>query len=166
MDRPSWDTTYLGMAYWLSLRSTCPKLAVGMIVVTEDHRLVVAGYNGAPPGHPHCADVGCDIGDGGRCHRAVHAEQNAVAFAARHGIAITGCSVYLTHIPCTLCARLLITAGIQCVVCVEPYGSRESIYRVTSMFARSGLDFRIIDISVTVPLSDGLSSLLGRLSAL
>jgi dCMP deaminase len=114
MTRPSWSEYWLGMAQLAATRSTCKRLRVGCVLVA-DNQLLVSGYNGALPGAPHCLDAGCDIGPHGGCQVA-HAEANAICFASRRGVAITGATCYCTHSPCAACAKLLVVAGIVSVV--------------------------------------------------
>ena len=92
------------------------------------------GYNGAPPGQPHCLDVGCDLGyddhvplEARGCVRTTHAEANAVAFAARHGIPCAPGTMYCTHATCRTCAAITVAAGIERVVYSIPYRLTEGI---------------------------------------
>lgn len=112
MNRPDWDTYFLNIAAVIATRATCPKRSVGA-VLTAENRIIGTGYNGSPPGLAHCGEVGCQEIDGGRCGRAVHAEQNALLYATRD---TKGATIYLTAHPCSQCARLLITAGVRRVV--------------------------------------------------
>jgi dCMP deaminase len=115
------DEMFFGMLGFVAERSTCTRADVGAILV-RDRRPISMGYNGAPPGMPHCLDVGCeqdhatshdgfDIPIQG-CARTVHAEANAIAFAARNGIATEGATMYCTHAPCYSCAKLTVSAGV------------------------------------------------------
>lgn len=97
--------------------STCNRLHVGAVIV-RDGRVISSGYNGAASGLSHCGKE-CHPG-GPPCKRAVHAEANAIAFAAKHGIATGGTSMVSTDSPCMECARLIINAGIK-----EVFYSRE-----------------------------------------
>ncbi|HZZ57831.1 MAG TPA: deaminase [Opitutaceae bacterium] len=108
--RPSWDEYFMAMATLISTRSNCERLHVGCVLVTSGsrrNRLVAAGYNGYLPGTPHVSRV-----RDGHEQATVHAEQNAVADAARRGISVEGCVAYLTHYPCLHCAKILAAAGI------------------------------------------------------
>src|SRR5690606_10677028 len=121
---------FMLMADIVSRRSTCLRKQVGA-VIAKDHRVVSMGYNGAPSRMPHCLEVGClsfvgDEKDPG-CQRAVHAEANAIAFAARQGIAVEGATLYVTLAPCLNCAKLIINAGIKRVVYGEPYRENKGI---------------------------------------
>jgi dCMP deaminase len=109
--RPSWDEYFMATAVLLSTRSNDPRLQVGCAVVTggrRKHRLVAAGYNGFLPGTPHVSRL-----RDGHEQATVHAEQNAVADAARRGSSVEGCVAYVTHYPCIHCAKILAAAGIS-----------------------------------------------------
>lgn len=108
--RPSWDEYFMATAVLISTRSSCERLQVGCVVVTggeRRNRLVAAGYNGFLPGSPHVSRV-----REGHEQATVHAEQNAIADAARRGISVEGCLAYVTHYPCINCAKILASAGI------------------------------------------------------
>ncbi|MGQ9732217.1 MAG: deoxycytidylate deaminase [Candidatus Zipacnadales bacterium] len=121
--RPSWDEYFQEIAQVVAKRSTCLRRQVGAILV-RDRRILTTGYNGAPQGLPHCAELGgCyreQIGvPSGQRHelcRGLHAEQNAIIQAAVHGIQVTGSMLYVTISPCALCAKMLINAGVIRVV--------------------------------------------------
>lgn len=108
--RPTKDEYFMLIAKLVSLRATCPRLRVGAVAV-KDGYILATGYNGAPRGMDHCIDVGCLIVDG-HCHRAVHAEQNVIAMAARKGISLEGgATLYVTHFPCDTCFKIVVNAG-------------------------------------------------------
>lgn len=110
--RPSRDEIYMDIAQTMAMRSTCLRGQVGCAIVL-DNRFVSCGYNGAPPGQPHCTPETCRMGaDKSGCARSIHAEANAIAFAARQGISTRGGTMYCTHSPCYDCAKLLGSAGI------------------------------------------------------
>jgi len=99
-------------------RSTCLRRAVGAVLV-KDKRLLSTGYNGAPSNLKHCSEVGClreQMGiESGKMHelcRGIHAEQNAIIQAAYHGVSVKGAVIYCTNQPCSICARMIINAGI------------------------------------------------------
>ncbi|AHF88997.1 deoxycytidylate deaminase [Opitutaceae bacterium TAV1] len=109
-ERPSWDDYFMATAVLLSTRSPCERLHVGCVIVSggdRRNRLVAAGYNGFLPGTPHVSRV-----RDGHEQATVHAEQNAVADAARRGSSLEGCVAYVTHFPCINCAKILAAAGI------------------------------------------------------
>ncbi len=125
MDRPRWDAYFMMIAADVARRSTCLRRHVGAILVVE-RRLLATGYNGAPSGVPHCCEVGClrdemDVPSGERHElcRGLHAEQNAIIQAAKHGVRIDGATLYTTHHPCSICAKMAINAGVVRIVCRE-----------------------------------------------
>ncbi|MBI5446981.1 MAG: dCMP deaminase family protein [Deltaproteobacteria bacterium] len=108
-------------------RSTCRRRKVGAILV-KNKRILATGYNGSPSGVPHCLDVGClreELGiPSGERHelcRGLHAEQNAILQAAYHGVSIEGADLYCTNLPCIICSKMLINAGIRTVYYLEGY---------------------------------------------
>jgi len=103
-------------------RSTCLRRQVGALVV-RDKRILATGYNGAPTGCKHCAEIGClrdklNIPSGQRQElcRASHAEQNAIAQAAYSGTSIKNGTLYITHQPCSICAKMIINSGIKKII--------------------------------------------------
>lgn len=117
--RPSWDVYFCQMAQVAATRSTCPRAAVGCVLVSNRH-VVSTGFNGSASGTPHCIDDGCMVVDG-HCIRSIHAEQNAIIQAALHGTSTFGATAYVTHQPCALCAKMLINTGIVRVVYINEY---------------------------------------------
>jgi len=108
--RPSWDDYFMATALLLSSRSSCERLHVGCLMVSagaHPNRVIAAGYNGFLPGAPHDSKV-----RDGHEQATVHAEQNAVADAAKRGITLQGAVCYVTHYPCVNCAKILASAGI------------------------------------------------------
>lgn len=108
-------------------RSTCLRRQVGAVIV-KDKKILATGYNGAPSGLSHCLEVGClrdELGiPSGERHelcRGLHAEQNAIIQAAYHGVSINGATLYCTNLPCIICTKMLINAGIERVVYAEGY---------------------------------------------
>lgn len=115
MTRPTWDDYFLSIAWAVSLRASCPRASVGAVIVSADNRILTTGYNGAPAGAPHCLDVGCDVVDD-HCQRALHAEVNAVAWAARHGISLRDSRIYVYgRGVCRECAKVLMATGVRVV---------------------------------------------------
>ncbi len=117
--RPSWDEYFLNIARTVSTRSTCPRRSVGAVLVRE-RQILSTGYNGAPRGLHHCTDIGCLMRDG-HCVRASHAEMNAIAQAAFHGVRVADSTLYITDKPCLICSKLLINSGITRIVYVRDY---------------------------------------------
>lgn len=117
--RPTRHQTLLTVAAVIAQRSTCNRLNVGAVVAREG-RILTTGYNGPPSGIDHCQHEEFET----QCNLAVHAEMNAIAFAARYGMATQGAELFVTHAPCHNCAKLIINAGI-----VRVYYTME--YRLT-----------------------------------
>jgi dCMP deaminase len=122
MSRPSWDDYFMQIVELVKSRSTCLRRQVGALIV-KDKRILTSGYNGAPAGIRHCAEVGClrqqlNVPSGERHElcRAVHAEQNAIAQAAYMGTSVKGAAMYVSLQPCSMCAKLIINAGIKRLV--------------------------------------------------
>lgn len=126
--RPSWDEYFIGMVDYVGTRATCNRGKSGCVIV-KNKRVISTGYVGSPSGLPHCDDVGHEmhtvINDDGRqtehCIRTTHAEQNAIAQAARFGAKLDGATLYCHMTPCYVCAKLIITAGINRVVSEKDY---------------------------------------------
>ena len=125
IDRPSIDEYFMEIASVVAKRSTCLRNHVGALFV-KNKRILSTGYNGAPAGLDHCDVVGCareNVASGTHHElcRAVHAEQNAIIQAALHGISIEGATLYCTHQPCILCAKMMINARVIKVVYQQSY---------------------------------------------
>lgn len=125
--RPDWDTYFMAMAKLASTRSSCLRRAVGAVLV-KDRRLLSTGYNGVPTGVTHCEVSGClreklhvPSGERHELCRGLHAEQNAILQAALHGVSIKGASLYCTNLPCIICAKMLINAGVRRIVYLDGY---------------------------------------------
>ncbi len=117
--RPSWDEYFMGTAVLMGSRSPCERLHVGCVLVSAgDHpnRIVAAGYNGFLPGVPHVSRIRDEHEQG-----TVHAEQNAIADAARRGVSVGGATAYVTHYPCINCAKILAASGISEIVYLHDY---------------------------------------------
>lgn len=118
-ERPSWDEYFMGTALLISTRSSCSRLRVGCVLVSggeQAHRIIAAGYNGFLPGAPHASRV-----VDGHEQATVHAEQNAIADAARRGASLENATAYVTHFPCINCAKILAAAGIRTIKYREVY---------------------------------------------
>lgn len=131
--RLSWDEYFMEIAEVAAKRSTCLRRHVGAVAV-RDKRVLATGYNGAPTGLRHCSEVGClreamgiPSGQQHELCRGLHAEQNVIIQAARHGISIEGAVLYLTHQPCILCAKMIINAGIVEVVFEGDYPDKMAV---------------------------------------
>jgi len=128
MSRPTWEEYFMEITRLVAKRATCLRRQVGAVLVM-DKRLLATGYNGAPSGLAHCLEVGClrekrQIPSGERHElcRGLHAEQNVIIQAAFHGIRIQGSTLYCTNLPCAICTKMLINAGIQEIIYEGGYG--------------------------------------------
>ncbi|HEY4745879.1 MAG TPA: cytidine/deoxycytidylate deaminase family protein [Desulfuromonadaceae bacterium] len=127
MPRPTWDQYFMDITRLVATRSTCLRRQVGAILVKE-RNILATGYNGVPSGITHCDVEGClrarlNVPSGERHElcRGLHAEQNAIIQAARHGVNIDGATLYCTTMPCIICTKMIINAGIARVVYGEGY---------------------------------------------
>lgn len=127
LERESWDDYFKRLSKVIAERSTCIHRKVGALIV-KDKRILATGYNQPPSGFPHCDQISCirddlNIPSGKNqeiCY-GLHAEQNALMQAAKFGISTEGATIYVTHKPCSVCARLIINAGIKRVVYIDGY---------------------------------------------
>ena len=133
MKRPTIDEYFMNIAKVVATRSTCLRHHVGAVIV-RDKRIISTGYNGSPKGLKHCLDIGCirdqeNIESGTKVEicRAIHAEQNAIIQAALHGTSTEGATLYCTHQPCIICAKMIINAGIIKVIYGEDYPDKAAI---------------------------------------
>lgn len=124
MSKRSFDEIYMELAENLAPRSHCVKAKVGA-VLTKDTRIISLGYNGPPAGTHNCDEVwpadGCPRDSKGSCSLALHAEQNAILYAAKSNISIEGSTLYVTLSPCIACARVIFTIGIKKVFYLNSY---------------------------------------------
>ena len=127
MNRLDNDEYFMEMAFLVSKRSTCLRRRVGAVIVRDKH-VISTGYNGSPRGTKHCEELGCirqqmNIPSGTRHElcRGVHAEQNAITQAAYFGTSVANATIYTTTFPCSMCAKILINAGITEVVYADGY---------------------------------------------
>jgi len=141
--RPSWDIYFMDLAHSVSMRATCDRGRSGCVIV-RDKQILVTGYVGSPRGLPHCDDVGHffkkviheDDSVTQHCVRTVHAEQNAIAQAARRGIGLDKSTLYCRMTPCRVCAMLIINCGIERVVCEKKYHAGKE---TEEMFKEAGV---------------------------
>jgi dCMP deaminase len=129
-NRPAWDTYFMDFAVLASRRATCLRRKVGAVIVKDKH-ILSTGYNGAPKGIKHCRETGClreklNIASGQRHElcRGLHAEQNAIIQAALYGVSLKGATLYCTNMPCAICAKMLINAGIKRIVILDGYADQ------------------------------------------
>jgi dCMP deaminase len=143
--RPDFDEYALKIASVVGERATCLRHHMGAVAVKDKH-ILSTGYNGAPSGLRDCLELGClrdamDIPSGKQVEicRAVHAEQNVIIQAALHGVSIKGATIYCTHSPCVLCAKMLINAQISRFVSFGRYADDEFL----TLFKEAGIMFEL-----------------------
>lgn len=124
MKRKSWDAYFMEIADRVKDRSTCPRRQVGALVV-KDKRIKGTGYNGSPPGLPHCTEVGC-YEVSGRCKRTIHAEINAILECTPDQR--SGATIYITDQPCFECTKVIIASGISRVLYRNPYDNDVDLF--------------------------------------
>lgn len=151
-ERPSWDEYFLKLSDVVADRATCDRGRAGC-VIARNKRILTTGYVGAPAGLPHCSEVGHQIREvtheSGETHkhcvRTTHAEQNAIVQAARMGISIEGATLYCKMTPCYTCAKLIINAGIERVVCRKDYHASADTKKI---FDQASVELEILNDEV------------------
>ncbi len=125
--RPAADEYFLKIASVVAERSTCLRHHVGAVAV-KNKQILATGYNGAPSGARDCLELGCLRDErgipSGTMHeicRGIHAEQNVIVQSSLHGISLEGSTIYATHTPCVLCAKMLVNAKIARFVSFDEY---------------------------------------------
>ena len=150
--RPNWDEYFMEIMEAVAKRATCDRGRSGC-VITRDKHILTTGYVGAPPGLPHCDEVGHQMNkvvheDGHtseHCIRTTHAEQNAIVQAAKIGVSLDGATLYCRMTPCANCAKTIIGAGIKRVVCDKRYHAGEESEK---MLKQVGIDLIFINDEV------------------
>ena len=117
--RVGWNEYFMNIAEQAATRSTCSRKHIGA-VIARDKAILSTSYNDSLRGAPHCDDSGHDMGND-HCIRTFHAEANAVAQAAEHGVMINQAELYVTASPCLTCFKLIANAGIKVVYYKEFY---------------------------------------------
>ena len=145
LTRPGIDEYFLKIASVVAERATCRRHHIGAVAVKDKH-ILTTGYNGAPSGLKDCLELGClrdEMGiPSGERHeicRGVHAEQNVIIQAALHGISLEGSTIYCTHTPCVLCAKMLVNAGIKRFISFGRYNDNAFI----DLFREAGIEVEI-----------------------
>jgi len=147
--RPTWDEYFIALVDQVAKRATCDRGKSGC-VITRDKRIVCTGYVGSPPGFPHCDEAGHllkkVIDETGtirqHCVRTIHAEQNAICQAARHGLSLEGTTLYCSMEPCRVCAMLIISVGIVKVVAKRRYHAGEE---TRELFSTAGVELVVLE---------------------
>ncbi len=145
LTRPDTDEYFLKIASVVAERSTCRRHHVGAVAVKNKH-ILSTGYNGAPAGLKDCLELGClrdelNIPSGTRHEicRGIHAEQNVIIQASLHGVSLEGATIYATHTPCVLCAKMLVNAKIKRFVSFGKYNDDAFV----KLFQETGVDVDI-----------------------
>ena len=145
LSRPDIDEYFLKVASVVAERSTCLRHHVGAVAVRDKH-ILATGYNGAPAGLKDCLELGClrdemNIESGTRHEicRGIHAEQNVIIQASLHGVSLEGATIYVTHSPCILCAKMLVNARIKCYVTFGSYA--DDSFR--DLFREASIEFEL-----------------------
>jgi len=146
----------MDIARLVARRSTCLRRQVGAVVVKEKN-ILATGYNGTPSGITHCSEVGClrqklgvPSGERHELCRGLHAEQNAIIQAAKHGVNIAEGTLFTTHSPCIICSKMIINAGLRRIVYLEGYPDALA----TEMLGESGIEILAYDAVVNRNVGD------------
>jgi dCMP deaminase len=140
--RLGWDSYFMNIAHLVAERSTCNRAKIGAVIV-RDRNIIATGYNGSPMGLPHCTEVGCLVyvsrnpngEEEENCFRTIHAEINAIAQAAKHGVRIDGSDMYVTASPCIHCLKVLINVGVKSIYYAKAY----KIHTIQEMVEQAGI---------------------------
>ncbi len=145
LTRPDSDQYFLKIASVVAERSTCRRHHVGAVAVKDKH-ILATGYNGAPSGQKDCLELGClrdEMGiPSGERHeicRGIHAEQNVIIQAGLHGVSLEESTIYATHTPCVLCAKMLVNARRKRYVSFGKYNDNAFI----DLFGDAGIELDI-----------------------
>jgi len=145
LTRPDSDGYFLKVASVVAERSTCRRHHIGAVAVRDKH-ILATGYNGAPSGLQDCLELGClrdeqgiPSGERQEICRGIHAEQNVIIQASLHGVSLEGSTIYATHTPCVLCAKMLVNAKIGRYVSFGKYNDSAFI----NLFKEAGIEVDI-----------------------
>jgi dCMP deaminase len=148
MTRVSWDEYFIEVMHTVAKRATCDRGRSGCVIV-RDKQIVSTGYVGSPPGLDHCDEIGHlmreVIKDGKisqHCVRTIHAEQNAICQAAKHGVSLDGATLYCKMEPCRVCAMMIISVGIKRVVALRMYHAAQES---REMFVQAGVELVVLE---------------------
>jgi dCMP deaminase len=151
--RPSWDEYFLGLLEPLGRRGSCDRGRAGALIVSTGHTIIATGYAGAPPGLPHCDEVGHMMNtviheDGTQsqhCVRTLHAEENAILQCAKDGVRIEGATMYCKMVPCYNCAMRILRVGIKRLVAQKRY---HADVKSMELFKEAGIEVEVLNNSV------------------
>ena len=156
-ERPDWDHFWFVQALLYSTRGTCDRLRAACIIV-KDKRLVGAGFNGSPPGAPHCDDVGHLMIEN-HCERTLHSEENAIINTERRNL--VGSKAYITATPCIRCAKLLVSAGVKEVKFLGEYSNSRGKDYLEELSEQTGVRFVKCDNDPEALIEESLERLRG-----
>ncbi len=149
MNRPSWDEYFMEIAQKVAKRSTCLRRKVGCLIV-KDKIILSTGYNGAVTGLTHCDSLNClrnkmkiPSGERQELCRGLHAEQNALLFTSACGMNLHNASLFSTHQPCILCAKMIVQTGIKRVTFYGDYPDKLAV----DIFREAGVELRQVKLS-------------------
>ncbi len=150
--RPSWDEYFIEIMETVANRATCDRGRSGC-VIARDKQILTTGYVGSPPGIAHCDEIGHQIDtvinkDGTKsehCIRTTHAEQNALAQAAKLGILLNGAILYSKMTPCYTCAKMIIAVGIKKVISQQDYHASQ---KSKEIFKKTGVELKILNKNI------------------
>ncbi len=151
--RPTWDEYFLSLLEPLGKRGTCDRGRSGAVIVSQNNTILATGYVGAPPGQPHCDDVGhmmkTVIDEEGNqsqhCVRTLHAEENAILQCAKEGIKIEKATIYCKMVPCYNCAMRIVRVGIKRIVAQKRYHTDAMSMK---LFKDAGVELVVIDDTI------------------
>ncbi len=145
--RPKADDYFLKVATVVAERSTCQRHHVGSVAVSNKH-ILATGYNGAAAGIKDCLELGCLRNEQGipsgirhEICRAIHAEQNVIIQSSLHGVSLEGATIYCTHTPCILCAKMLVNAKIKRFVTFAKYADDSFV----DLFKEAGITLDVLE---------------------
>ena len=124
--RLDWNEYFMSLAFLASCRSPCERLHVGCVIV-KDNRVISTGYNGFISGAPHESII-----RDGHEQATIHAEQNAIADAAKRGVSIDESTIYITHYPCFNCMKLMVSCGICKINYINDYKNDELVEKLAN----------------------------------
>lgn len=118
----SWEDYFMSISLLVSCRSSCQRLHVGCVIVDDEHRIVSVGYNGFLAGGEHKSRIRDN-----HEQSTIHAEQNAISYAAKNGVSVNKCHAFISHYPCINCAKILTSSGIKHIYYHKDYKNDEFV---------------------------------------
>lgn len=148
--RPTWEEYFLGLLEPIGRRGTCDRGRSGAVIVSPGNTILATGYVGAPPGQPHCDEVGHMMktvtdekgNQSQHCVRTLHAEENAILQCAKDGVKIEGATIYCKMVPCYNCAMRIVRVGIKKLIAQKRYHADKLSME---LFEKAGVEIVVID---------------------